>query len=268
MVASFTLKTFQDQATAAPCGNLIRPRTSANWLAYFHDNAAAVRSVPWERGAEVTPAELAAIGRSLQAWQLGETSDGRHLRAAAARYADRTGDPDYAAATEEFIREEQRHGEALGRFLDLAGVGRRSADWGDRLFRLARYLLPNMEAWTTPVVMVETLALVYYNAIRRATGSAVLRAVCSQILADEVPHLRFQCERLAAIYRRRSRLGFRLTMLCHRAAFLGVVLLVWTGHRRALRAGGYPFRRYWRAAWDRMHAGWKRMDPRRYEWGL
>jgi hypothetical protein len=245
-----------------------RPRlwTTAAWVAYFRRNAAMGRAVPWASGAEVTDAERAAIGRSLQAWQLGETSEGRHLRAAAVRYAARVGDADYPAAIDLFIREEQRHGEMLGRFLDLAGVGRIEADWGDHLFRAARYCLTNMEAWTTPVVMIETLAMVYYNAIRRATGSRVLRTLCSQILADEVPHVRFQCERLAQILRDRPRLGLRLTMLAHRLGFLVVLLLVWLGHRRALRAGGYSWRRYWRAAWDRMNAAWRLMDPRRYTW--
>jgi hypothetical protein len=245
---------------------VLRPRTTAEWIAYFRANAARCRSIPWERGAEVTPAQMAAIARSLQAWQLGETSDGRHLRAAAARYADRVGDPDYVRAVELFIGEEQRHGELLGRFLDLAGAGRVTSDWGDRLFRAARYGVTDMEVWTTPVVMVETLALVYYNAIRRATRSAVLRAICGQILADEIPHLRFQCERLAILFCRRSRVGFRLTMLVQRLCFLAVVALVWVGHRRALRAGGYGWRRYWRAAWDRMNAAWWLMDPRRYAW--
>ncbi|HEY8506673.1 MAG TPA: ferritin-like domain-containing protein [Gemmataceae bacterium] len=240
--------------------------TSAEWVAYFRANLARCRPIPWERGAEVTPGELAAIARSLRGWQLGETSDGNHLRAAAARYARRAGDPDFPAAAELFIREEQRHGELLGRFLDLTGVGRAKADWGDRLFRAARYCVRDMEAWTTPVVIVETLALVYYNAIRRATGSALLRAVCAQILADEVPHLRFQCERLAAIYRGRSRAAFGLTMVAQRLFFLFVLVLVWAWHRKALRAGGYGWRRYRRAAWDRMRASWRRMDPRRYDW--
>src|SRR5438874_9115726 len=153
----------------APAGRGVagRVRTTAEWLAYFRANAARLRPVPWRAGAEVTAAELSAIARSLQAWQLGETSDGRHLRRAAARYGARVGDPDYAAVVELFIREEQRHGELLGRFLDLAGVGRLQADWGDWLFRAVRYCLPNMETWTTPVVMVETLAMIYYNAVRR-----------------------------------------------------------------------------------------------------
>jgi hypothetical protein len=242
------------------------PWAARQWVAYFQRNAATLRPIPWERGAEATADELAAIGRSLQAWQLGETSEGNHLRAAAKRYAERVGDPDYPPAVDLFIREEQRHGETLGQFLDLAGVGRVSADWGDYLFRAFRYCITDMEVWTTPVVMVETMALIYYNAIRRATRSAVLSTICTQILADEIPHLRFQCERLAIIYRGRSRLGFRLTMLAHRLIFLMMIALIWLGHRRALRAGGYSVRRYWRAAWDRMNAAWRQMDPRRYAW--
>jgi hypothetical protein len=214
----------------------------------------------------VTAAELAPIARSLQAWQLGETSDGRHLRDAAARYAEQMDDPEYPPVVELFIREEQRHGELLGRFLDLAGPGRVTSDWGDSLFRAARYCLPSIEVWTTAVLMVETLALVYYNAIRRASRSPVLRALCGQILADEGPHLRFQCERLATLFRQRGWFFFWLTLLLQRVCFLVILTLVWVGHRRALRAGGYCWRHYWRAAWDRMHAAWRRMDPRGYDW--
>ena len=180
-------------------------------------------------------------------------------------YAIRIGDPDYPVVIDLFIREEQRHGELLGRFLDLAGMDRRCADWGDSLFRAARYCLRNMEVWTTPVVMVETLAVVYYNAIRQSSRSPVLRSICTQILADEVPHLRFQAERLATIYRRRSRLGYRLTLWAHWACFVFIVTLVWIGHRQALFAGGYGWARYWRAAWSRMRSVWKLTDPRRYQ---
>jgi hypothetical protein len=237
-----------------------RIKTSGEWLAYFRGNAARERPVPWQHGAEATPEELAAIGRSLQAWQLGETSEGRHLRAAAARHAAREDDPDFPAVVELFIKEEQRHGEMLGQFLDRAGLGRRQADWGDTLFRAARYWLTNIETWTTPVVMVETLAMIYYDAIRQATGSRALRAICGQILADEVPHIQFQCERLAFFLQRRGRLGRWLTLRIHRLMFLAIVLLVWIGHRRALRAGGYGWRRYWRAAWSKMHYAWRQME--------
>lgn len=253
---------------AARRNGWLRTLSTATWLRYFRANAARSRPIPWQRGSGATADELAAIASSLQAWQLGESSEGGHLRGAARRYAERIGDPAYLAVVELFIREEQRHGALLGQFLDRAGVGRVQANWGDSLFRAARYCLSNMEAWTTPVVMVETLAVIYYNAIRRATRSAPLRVICAQILADELPHLRFQCERLAILLRHRSRLGMALTMLGHRLAFLTIVSLVWIGHRRALRAGGYGWRHYWRAAWDRMNAAWRRMDPKRYDWSM
>ena len=54
-----------------------------------------------------------------------------------------------------------------------------------------------------------------------------------------------------------------LPMLGQRLGFLIVVMLVWAGHRQALRAGGYGWRRYWRAAWDRMNGCWRQMTPRR-----
>jgi hypothetical protein len=245
---------------------LVRPWTTAEWLAWFRTNADRESVIPWEVGAEVTKAELAAVGRSLQAWQLGECSDGKHLKRVAALYAAGIGDPDYPLVIELFIREEQGHGALLGRFLDLAGVGRLTADWGDSLFRAARYGLANMETWTTPVVMVETLAMVYYNAIWRATGSRVLRTICARLLADEGPHVRFQCERLAVLRRGRSGLGRLLTSVAQHGLFLLIVLLVWVGHRQALRAGGYGWRHYWRASWDRMKAAWQRMDPDGYDW--
>ncbi len=240
--------------------------SSAQWVAYFRGNNERRMPVPWEAGAGVTPEELAAVAASLRAWQLGETSDGRRLVRTAERYAAWAGDPEFVEATRLFIGEEQRHGAELGRFLDLAGVPRATWNWGDALFRFARYWLPGVEGWATPVVMVEAHAMLYYAALRRATGSPVLRAVCKQILADEVPHLRFQCERLAAARRRRPRVFLAATVAAHRLFFAATTLAVWVGHRRALRAGGYSLRSFWRASWATMRPLWKRMDPRGYDW--
>ncbi len=144
-------------------------RKSSEWSVHFERNARCLRPIPWSLGAGVTDAELASIAGSLRAWQLGETSDGSHLLAASHNYATSIGDPEFVAAVRLFIAEEQRHGRDLGRFLELAGVIRAESDWGDYLFRTIRYAWPRMEIWATPVVMVETHALIYYNAIRRAT---------------------------------------------------------------------------------------------------
>lgn len=241
-------------------------RSSAEWIAWFTRNASHLRTIPWETGSAGLAQNIEAIGPSLRAWQLGETSDGSHLLAAAHNYARRIGDPEFVDAVHLFIAEEQRHGADLGRCLDLAGVPRAQRDWGDSCFRAIRYFWPSMEVWATPVVMVESHAMIYYQAVRRATGSPVLRAVCEQILADEVPHLRFQCERLGILHRQRAPWLLALTMLFHRLFFAGITLAVWVAHRRVFESSGTNFSRFWRLAWTRMSRCWRQMSPARYSW--
>jgi hypothetical protein len=243
---------------------IVRLTTSNEWTEYFVHNDWALLTMPWELGAGVTAEELTAVGRSLQAWQLGETSEGGHLRAAARHYADKVGDPDFPETIEWFIREEQRHGETLGRFLDLAGMPRIRRNWGDSVFRAFRYALRGMELWVTVVIMVETLALVYYAAVRNATRSVLLRRICQQILKDEVPHIRFQYERLAILHSRRPRGWLWVTHAVHRVFFLGIVVAVWAGHHRALRAGGHTWGSYWGLSWRKMKFAWERMRPENY----
>ncbi|QJW95028.1 hypothetical protein FTUN_2554 [Frigoriglobus tundricola] len=253
---------------ATPGAAVVRPTvwTSAEWSAYFRANAGNRLDVPREAGAGVTPEELAEIVDSLRAWQLGETSDGSRLLRTAEAHAARIGDPGFVDAIRLFIAEEQRHGEELGRFLDAAAVPRVRRDLGDSLFRVFRHFLMRMEVWATVVVMIEVHALLYYAAIRRATGSAVLRRICDQILRDEVPHIRFQCERLAIIHRGRGRVLGVLTAASQRVLFVGITMAVWVGHRRALRAGGFTFRRFWRNSWAQMGRAWRAMRPGAYRW--
>ena len=209
--------------------------TSDKWYTYYKANAEFQLEIPWQRGAEITEAERNVIADSLAPWQLGETSDGTHLLAAAKNYARRIKDSKYVDVIQLFIKEEQRHGGDLGRFLDLAQIPRLQRNWGDTLFRKIRYAIPTMEIWTTPVIMVETLALVYYKAIQKATNSPVLRQLCQQILRDEVKHIRFQYERLAILYRNRPASLRKLTYFLQRGLYHIPVILVWIGHNRALK---------------------------------
>src|SRR5690349_5563791 len=92
--------------------------TSQQWIDHFKANAKEQR-VNWSLSPSVSEQELKTILASLQAWQLGETSDGQHLLAAASSYANRIDDPQYVTAVKLFIKEEQKHGGNLGRYLDL-----------------------------------------------------------------------------------------------------------------------------------------------------
>ncbi len=262
MLEAITLTT-ESAGPAAPALPVVW--TSAQWVAYFRHNLAHLLPIPWERIA-ISPQEYDDVIASLRSWQIGETSDGSHLLRTAQRYAEKANDPAFVDAIKLFIGEEQRHGETLGRFLDSVSVPRKTRDWGELLFRTCRHALLRVESNASVIVMVEVHAMLYYAAVRRATSSPVLRQVCSQLLRDEVPHIRFQCERLAMLHRGRNRVFRAVTLGTHRAFFTTLTLAVWFGHGRTLRAGGLTFRRYWRNAWTQMGKAWRLMDPRTYSW--
>ena len=99
-----------DRTVDPPSGGArVVPQTSKAWCAYFRTNERRLLGVPWERGAELMPEEKAAIAESVQGFQLGESSEGKHLIHCAIIHAARIGDPDYVTAIRHLIREEQRH---------------------------------------------------------------------------------------------------------------------------------------------------------------
>ena len=50
-----------------------------NWLAYFRHNRDRLRSLPWDCSYQLTDQERSTIATSIQAFQLGESSEGCHL---------------------------------------------------------------------------------------------------------------------------------------------------------------------------------------------
>ena len=211
--------------------------TSKEWIGHFQLNAARHR-VDYSLTPTITPSELAPILPSLQAWQLGETSDGFHLLKAASIYASRIGDPDYTEAVRLFIKEEQKHGSNLGHYLDAIGKPRINYNWGDQLFRTIRYFHSNMEIWTLAVITVESTAQIFYQAIKDASSCTLLRQICTDILLDEADHIRFQSERLSIIFSSRKSVRQYFASKIYSIFFLSTALVVWYVHRKAFKAGG------------------------------
>ncbi|GGH56934.1 hypothetical protein HNQ91_000109 [Filimonas zeae] len=218
-------------------------RTSKQWIEHFTQNAKQHR-VNWNLRPQLTPGEADAVVASLQAWQLGETSDGRHLLRAADRYAKRINDPLYTEAVSLFIKEEQKHGGNLGKYLDSIGKPRIKADWGDTLFRKIRYFNTSMELWTLAVIVVESTAQVFYQSLKDATGCTLLKQICTDILIDEAWHIDFQVERLSVIFRGKTRFMQRLCNVAYRLFFFATVVTVWMAHRKLFRAGGNSYEKY------------------------
>ena len=143
--------------------------SSSFWINHYQNNLQQKR-VNWNTLPNITNKEKENILYSLKAWQLGETSEGKHLLAAATKHANKIGDKDYIEAIQLFIKEEQKHGANLGSYIDIIGEKRLTFDWGDYLFRSVRYFNTSMEIWTVTVLIVESAAQIFYQALKNATG--------------------------------------------------------------------------------------------------
>jgi hypothetical protein len=221
-------------------------KTSKQWIEHFDQNAVRQR-VDWNLKPAVSVTELSQILHSLQAWQLGETSDGAHLIHAATLYASRINDPYYVQAVQLFIKEEQKHGNNLGKYLDAIYQPRISNNWGDTLFRKIRYFNTSMEIWTLAVITVESAAQVFYQALKNATNCKLLQQICTDILIDEAYHIHFQAERMAIIFKSKSVGTKIISRYFYPVFFFATSLVVWFAHKKLFKAGGTGFSKYMRS---------------------
>ncbi|MEP7164373.1 MAG: ferritin-like domain-containing protein [Ferruginibacter sp.] len=218
-------------------------KTSKKWIGHFRVNLTQQR-VNWDLMPDISEEEIATILHSLQAWQLGETSDGAHLIHASTLYAKKINDPDYVDAVKLFIREEQKHGNNLGKYLDAINRPRICRDWGDTLFRKIRYFNTNMEIWTLAVITVESAAQVFYQSLKNATGCGLLKQICTDILIDEAYHIDFQTERMTIIFESKSFIGKMAARYMYAVFFFATSLVVWFAHKKLFKAGSTGFRKY------------------------
>lgn len=225
-------------------------RTSLEWQKYYEENARSLLVIPWHIGHELTEDEKQAIASSVQDFQAGESSEGRHLFQYSKNYAKETGDHEYVEAIRLFIAEEQRHARDLGHFLQINEIALVKTTFTDGVFRRLRQLLGNLEISIAVLITAEIIAKVYYLALRDATNSQVLQTLCLQILQDEVRHVEFQAERLGIL---RAKRNWPLLVLTHglqRFLFWGTCLVVWIFHRQVFLSSGYSFAGYWRHCWQ------------------
>lgn len=223
-------------------------QSSTMWRDYFSRNAASLMPIPWDCSYRLSRSEYAAVIGSIQEFQLGESSEGKHLYQAAQRYAHRIGDPEYVLAIAAFIREEQRHARDLKRFLVSQQAPTITISWVDVIFRSLRRGT-NLELALSVLVTAEMIANVYYAAVYLATQSPVLRTLCEQILHDEAAHVQFHIERLAQIRMGRPDLIQRSILILHRLLFYGACTVVWSKHSQVFHSTGMNFSTYSQQCW-------------------
>jgi hypothetical protein len=213
---------------------------SRAWRDHFLANVSAPQSWAWDDSYKLSMAERAAIGHSIQQFQLGEGSHGRRLLRRGLRYAARVDDPYFPRALHLFIREEQRHSAHLLRFMGRQGIPALSQHWVDSVFRHLRGLA-GLELSLRVLVTAEIIAVPYYRALGRATNSPLLRALSARILADEAAHLRFQASMLRRVALDRHPRLARLVARMHRLFLAATVCIVWREHRSVFAAASYHF---------------------------
>ena len=212
------------------------------WYRCFLDNRG--RDLPWGDSRTLSGAEARIVARSIQQFQLGEFARGRGLTRRAASHPVLAGDPWFLPALELFIAEEQGHSGMLGRFLDREGIPRLKSHWVDGVFRRLRKLA-GPEACAMTLVTAEALAIPFYQALRDATRSRLLRSICARILCDEAAHLNYQALTIGLIRRPLGGGARAVRASCHSILFHGTALLLWQQHRRVFRAAGWGFGRFW-----------------------
>jgi hypothetical protein len=206
------------------------------WKNYFKLNSDHFKNIDWSQVDRFSQKEKEIISSSLQQFQKGEQSEGKHFFSFAKTFPN----PLYLETIRLFIREEQTHAFVLGKFMDMKNIPRIKSHWVDDVFRWLRKLA-DLENTVTVLITAEIIAKVYYKALKNATGSILLQQLCDQILKDEDQHIAFQSFTLNLFYSKKGKIRKFFNRAWHQLLMTGTICVVWIGHRNVLKAGGYSF---------------------------
>ncbi len=213
-----------------------------HWLNYFHHNRDHRRPVPWDLGLRVEAKLRVPLVRSLQRFQVGESGEGTHLRAQAAR----TGDPAYMEAIDLFVKEEQEHARLMAGIIQGLGAPLLPSHWSDGCFILLRRLF-GLHHELLVLLIPEIIAKRYFRALHDGILDPVSRAVFSQIMHDEEGHVAFHIDTLQQAFAGRSLFARVATRVAWRLLFRMACVVVMADHRSVLKACGVSSARFW---WD------------------
>jgi len=212
------------------------------WLDHFGHNRTHRRPIPWKNELNVAPNVIKPFIHSLQRFQIGESGEGRHLRAA----ANTTGDRDYIQAIGLFIKEEQEHARLMAEILKRLKSPLLKSHWSDGCFILLRRLFRLNEELMV-LLTPEIIAKRYFRIIHDRVDDETVRAVCVQILHDEEGHVAFHIDYLRRAFASRSVLARAFLRGAWRSLFRLSILVVLFDHRSFLKACGISTASFW---WD------------------
>lgn len=217
------------------------------WRRYFEQNArwpvpelGVLPSLPIARRAHLT--------RSLQKFQLGETSEGR-LAHQVDGFEDPAVDDDFRACIKLFVREEGRHARVLGLCVRTLGAGLLERHWTATAFTFIRRGL-GVRTKLLVALAAEVVGGTFYGQLASALDESGLSSALRQISADEDAHLAFQTDFFASQLRGHGQRAAWcwIWRACGAAASL---IFLWD-HRRTHSAFGLGRWKTWRLLWARV----------------
>ncbi|UFS59669.1 diiron oxygenase [Subtercola endophyticus] len=218
----------------------------AVWARYFEANVSRHERldalIPWSSRSTLPGATVVALARSLQRFELGESGEGKNLRAKARRL----GDASYDAALTLFIAEEQKHSALFGAALTRFGADRLTSHWSDAAFVVLRRLM-GLRTEITLFLIAETTAMGYFDALGRS-ADPVIRGVARRVTTDEIEHIRFQIDQLRVGFETTPRVGRMLAALAASVVAVAAATVVAIDHGPAMRACGLGRGLFWRRA--------------------
>lgn len=213
-----------------------------NWIEYFKYNNSHLLELDFRNSTELTAQEIKLITPSIKAFQLGEGSEGKHLRKAAQRYAFHSGYREYGEIMRWFVVEENRHSQTLKRYMELYGIEPVKKLWIDQVFRSLRKMM-GLECEIVVLVTAEMIALSYYTALSKATNSRLLKTICAQMLHDELKHVLLQSDTLHRISKDRNRMINKTCRNIRKMLMEATVFVVWHKYKEVFIEGNYTYKK-------------------------
>ncbi|MDB4089231.1 hypothetical protein N9544_06360 [Flavobacteriales bacterium] len=219
--------------------------TFKDWKEYYTENQGQFDWLNFVVIDTITQSEKIIIQKSLQEFQKGENSEGKNL----IHYAREFGNQDYLDAIILFIKEEQQHALVLGKFMKVNDIPKIKTHWVDSVFRGLRKMA-GLENSVTVLLTAEVISAIYYKGLYKATNSNILKLICNRILIDEEMHINFQTFTLSEYYEKKSSFGKLINRIFHRILMAGTTIVVWAGHKKALKNGGYSFLKFYKEVFE------------------
>lgn len=219
--------------TATEAGFDRKVFSSAEWLAYFESNKKNKQPIVWPQYLDIPFSVRVPIIKSLQRFQVGETGDGTHLR----QYAKTLNDPLYEQCIDLFIKEENGHAQILARVIELMDGYLITWHWSDYAFVTMRHLL-GLKTEIFIILTAEIVGKSFYRACADRLPEPCLRAIFSDIVLDEIAHLKFHWSFMRKEMSPCPHFARWLIYYFWSAVFLGISCVFVVDHREALRALG------------------------------